>query len=63
MGQVSMDESALVQCATAELSAEDQELLTLYHHSFDDQRVDLDLIMSLLHNICSTTGDGKTLLH
>ncbi|XP_030579929.1 3'-5' RNA helicase YTHDC2 [Archocentrus centrarchus] len=62
LGQVSMDESALVQCASAELSPEDQELLTLYHHSFDDQWVDLDLIMNLLHNICSTADDGAVLI-
>lgn len=55
----SPDESSLVQRGSAELSAEEQELLTLYHHSFDDEWVDLDLIMDLLHNICSTTGDGE----
>ncbi|XP_044189523.1 3'-5' RNA helicase YTHDC2 isoform X1 [Thunnus albacares] len=58
----SLDESTLVQCGSAELSTEDQELLKLYHHSFDDEWVDLDLIMDLLHNICSTTTDGATLI-
>ncbi|XP_041816133.1 3'-5' RNA helicase YTHDC2-like isoform X2 [Chelmon rostratus] len=58
----SLDESALVQCGSAELSTEDQELLKLYHHSFDDERVDLDLIMDLLHNICTTAGDGAVLI-
>lgn len=53
------DESTLVQCGSTEMSTEEQELLKLYHHSFDDERVDLDLIMDLLHNICSTTGDGE----
>ncbi|XP_047426501.1 3'-5' RNA helicase YTHDC2 isoform X2 [Mugil cephalus] len=63
LGEVrSMDESALVQCATAEMSAEEQDMLKLYHHSFDDQWVDLDLIMDLLHNICSTTSDGAVLI-
>ncbi|XP_041811123.1 3'-5' RNA helicase YTHDC2-like [Chelmon rostratus] len=57
-----LDESALVQCGSAELSAEDQELLKLYHHSFDDERVDLDLIMDLLHNICTATDDGAVLI-
>uniref|UniRef100_A0A3B4VGQ8 RNA helicase n=1 Tax=Seriola dumerili TaxID=41447 RepID=A0A3B4VGQ8_SERDU len=52
----SLDESSLLQCDSAELSTEEQELLRLYHHSFDDEWVDLDLIMDLLHNICSTTG-------
>uniref|UniRef100_A0AAX7VNT3 RNA helicase n=1 Tax=Astatotilapia calliptera TaxID=8154 RepID=A0AAX7VNT3_ASTCA len=56
LGEVSnLNESALVQC-DPEMSLEDQELLRLYHHSFDDQWVDLELIMNLLHNICSNTS-------
>ncbi|KAM9338343.1 3'-5' RNA helicase YTHDC2 [Symphorus nematophorus] len=63
LGEVSsLDESTLVQCGSAELSAEDQELLKLYHHSFDDEFVDLDLIMDLLHNICTTTSEGAVLI-
>ncbi|XP_076615090.1 3'-5' RNA helicase YTHDC2 isoform X1 [Chaetodon auriga] len=63
LGEVSsLDESALVQRGSVALSAEEQELLKLYHHSFDDERVDLDLIMDLLENICSTTGDGAVLI-
>ncbi|XP_075935608.1 3'-5' RNA helicase YTHDC2 isoform X1 [Anarhichas minor] len=63
LGEVSsLDESTLMQCGSAELSPEEQELLKLYHHSFDDERVDLDLIMDLLHNICSTTSDGAVLI-
>lgn len=54
-----LDESALVQCESTEVTAEEQELLKLYHHSFDDERVDLDLIMDLLHYIFSTTSDGE----
>uniref|UniRef100_A0A8C3AQJ1 RNA helicase n=1 Tax=Cyclopterus lumpus TaxID=8103 RepID=A0A8C3AQJ1_CYCLU len=57
-----LDESTLMQCESAEMSAEEQELLKLYHHSFDDEQVDLDLIMDLLHNICSTTSDGAVLI-
>lgn len=53
-----MEECPLVQCASAEQSSEDQDLLKLYHHNFDDEFVDLDLIMDLLHKICSTTCDG-----
>uniref|UniRef100_A0AAY5KMB6 RNA helicase n=1 Tax=Esox lucius TaxID=8010 RepID=A0AAY5KMB6_ESOLU len=48
-----LDELSLVQTATTEMSPEDQELLKVYHHSFDDERVDLDLVMHLLHNICT----------
>ncbi|XP_069025007.1 3'-5' RNA helicase YTHDC2-like [Embiotoca jacksoni] len=58
----SLDESTLLQAAAAELSSEEQELLTLYHHSCDDQWVDLDLIMDLLHNVCSTSSDGAVLI-
>uniref|UniRef100_A0A3B4FFA4 RNA helicase n=1 Tax=Pundamilia nyererei TaxID=303518 RepID=A0A3B4FFA4_9CICH len=62
LGEVSnLNESALVQC-DPEMSLEDQELLRLYHHSFDDQWVDLELIMNLLHNICSNTSDGAILI-
>ncbi|KAM4527615.1 3'-5' RNA helicase YTHDC2 isoform 2-T3 [Odontesthes bonariensis] len=57
-----LEESALMQCGSSELSAESQELLKVYHHSFDDQFVDLDLIMALLYNICSTTSDGAVLI-
>nr|XP_033502302.1 3'-5' RNA helicase YTHDC2 isoform X2 [Epinephelus lanceolatus] len=63
LGEVSsLEESTLVQCGSAELSTEEQELLKLYHHSFDDDHVDLDLIMDVLHNICSTTTDGAVLI-
>ncbi|XP_018523323.1 3'-5' RNA helicase YTHDC2 isoform X1 [Lates calcarifer] len=58
----SLDEFALVKSSNAELSTEEQELLALYHHSFDDEFVDLNLIMDLLHNICSTTCDGAVLI-
>lgn len=55
-----LDDSALVQSGTAEEgSDEEQELLKLYHQNFDDQFVDLNLIMDVLYNICSTTTDGE----
>uniref|UniRef100_A0A8C6KD67 RNA helicase n=1 Tax=Nothobranchius furzeri TaxID=105023 RepID=A0A8C6KD67_NOTFU len=57
-----LEDDALMQHGAPELNAEEQELLRVYHHSFDDQRVDLDLIMTLLHNICSTTSDGAVLI-
>ncbi|RLV62739.1 hypothetical protein DV515_00018992, partial [Chloebia gouldiae] len=50
-----LDESSLVQKSASELSAEDRELLTACHHSFDDEKVDLDLIMHLLHSICHSS--------
>lgn len=61
-GASQREECALVQCTNAELSPEDQELLKFYHHSFDDEFVDLELIMALLHHICSTTNDGAILI-
>ncbi|XP_074546808.1 3'-5' RNA helicase YTHDC2 [Halichoeres trimaculatus] len=59
---VSVDMSSLALDGDTELSAEEQDLLRLYHQSFDDERVDLDLIMDLLHNICSTTAEGAVLI-
>ncbi|XP_049594394.1 3'-5' RNA helicase YTHDC2 isoform X1 [Syngnathus scovelli] len=56
------NETPMVQCASAEQTSEDQDLLKLYHHIFDDEFVDLDLIMDLLHMICSTTCDGAVLI-
>ncbi|EDL09994.1 mCG11938 [Mus musculus] len=45
-----------------DLSAEDRELLKAYHHSFDDEKVDLDLIMHLLYNICHSCDAGAILI-
>lgn len=55
-----LDESSLVHANAGELSSEDRELLKAYHHSFDDEKVDLDLIMHLLYNICHSCDAGKT---
>ncbi|KAF4803514.1 putative ATP-dependent RNA helicase YTHDC2 [Turdus rufiventris] len=57
-----LDESSLVQKNGSDLSAEDRELLTAYHHSFDDEKVDLDLIMHLLHSICHSCDAGAILI-
>ncbi|KAK3527693.1 hypothetical protein QTP86_034156 [Hemibagrus guttatus] len=57
-----LDESSLVQSHSRELSAQDQELLKAYHHSFDDEKVDLDLIMHLLFNICQSSDEGAVLI-
>ncbi|KAM4878739.1 3'-5' RNA helicase YTHDC2-like isoform 2-T2 [Sylvia borin] len=57
-----LDESSLVQASGSDLSAEDRELLTAYHHSFDDEKVDLDLIMHLLYNICHSSETGAILV-
>lgn len=55
----SLDECVLVQSDCGELSQEDKEILSVYHHSFDDEKVDLDLIMHLLYNIFQSSDDGK----
>uniref|UniRef100_A0AAQ4QP15 RNA helicase n=1 Tax=Gasterosteus aculeatus aculeatus TaxID=481459 RepID=A0AAQ4QP15_GASAC len=52
---ISRGESCLMPGGSAEVSTEEQELLKLYHHSFDDERVDLDLIMDLLF-YCWSSG-------
>ncbi|NWI85881.1 YTDC2 helicase, partial [Pitta sordida] len=57
-----LDESSLVQTSGSDLSAEDRELLTAYHHSFDDEKVDLDLIMHLLYSICHNYEAGAVLI-
>ncbi|XP_067295893.1 3'-5' RNA helicase YTHDC2 [Pseudorasbora parva] len=57
-----LDESSLVQTASSELSSEDQELLKAYHHSFDDEKVDLDFILHLLVNICQSSDEGAVLI-
>uniref|UniRef100_H9GD25 3'-5' RNA helicase YTHDC2 n=1 Tax=Anolis carolinensis TaxID=28377 RepID=H9GD25_ANOCA len=57
-----LDESSLVHANASELSVEDQELLKAYHHSFDDEKVDLDLIMHLLYNICHSCEAGAVLI-
>lgn len=54
-----LDESSLVQASGNDLGAEDRELLKAYHHSFDDEKVDLDLIMHLLYNICNSSDGGR----
>ncbi|XP_008936551.1 PREDICTED: probable ATP-dependent RNA helicase YTHDC2, partial [Merops nubicus] len=57
-----LDESSLVQSSGSDLNAEDRELLKAYHHSFDDEKVDLDLIMHLLYTICHSYGPGAVLI-
>nr|XP_033784979.1 3'-5' RNA helicase YTHDC2 isoform X2 [Geotrypetes seraphini] len=57
-----LDESSLVQADCNDLTSEDRELLKAYHHSFDDEKVDLDLIMHLLYNICHNCDSGAILI-
>ncbi|XP_056099939.1 3'-5' RNA helicase YTHDC2 [Rhinichthys klamathensis goyatoka] len=57
-----LDEASLVQSSTSDLSSEDQERLKAYHHSFDDEKVDLDLVLHLLFNICQSSDEGAVLI-
>lgn len=54
-----LDESSLVQANGDDLGTEDRELLKAYHHSFNDEKVDFDLIMHLLYNICNSSDGGR----
>ena len=50
---VSNDSSAtLDETSEEDLTENDRRRLELYHKSFDDQRVDIGLIMSLLTQVC-----------
>jgi len=56
-----VDETALEK-ESNELSEESKELLSIYHKTFDDERVDRDLIISLLTYICNTQQEGAILV-
>ncbi|KAJ7384544.1 3'-5' RNA helicase ythdc2 [Desmophyllum pertusum] len=56
-----VDETALEK-ESNELSQESKELLSIYHKTFDDERVDRDLIISLLTYICNALQDGAVLV-
>ncbi|RUS82035.1 hypothetical protein EGW08_010191 [Elysia chlorotica] len=44
------------------ISAEDRELLTAYQQSFDDEKVDIDLVSCLLHKIHTSGIEGAILV-
>ncbi|ESO89626.1 hypothetical protein LOTGIDRAFT_124894 [Lottia gigantea] len=51
-------EDKLLNSGQIILSAEDQELLSAYQHSFDDERVDVNLLFSLIYKIHTTQSDA-----
>lgn len=51
-------DAALVDSATL-ISMEDKELLEAYQNTFDDDRVDIDLILTLIGYICQNSTEGK----
>ncbi|XP_067667138.1 3'-5' RNA helicase YTHDC2-like isoform X1 [Haliotis asinina] len=61
---------ASIECGSASedgkeevvVSAEDRELLNVYHHSFDDEKVDTDLISALIYAIMSSKKEGAILV-
>ena len=50
----------LVEKDSSAVSEGDKLLLEAYHHSWDDAKVDLDLVLSLLHLIHSAKRDGES---
>jgi len=57
------DECLLIkQSSSSVLSAEDRDLLACYHHGFDDEKVDIDLIICLLYAVHSQPREGCHLL-
>lgn len=56
------DIKALDTVTARELSEEEKELLNLYQHSFDDDRVDIELILSLVIKILSTSKEGMLIM-
>ncbi|CAH1795870.1 unnamed protein product [Owenia fusiformis] len=55
------DETMLIKSAET-ISQEDRDLLKIYHHCFDDEKVDLDLIMAILHQIYTSNTEGAVLI-
>ncbi|XP_013405941.1 probable ATP-dependent RNA helicase YTHDC2 [Lingula anatina] len=53
------DDEDLLKETEMTVSEEDKQLLNLYHHSFDDDKVDTDLILALLHKIQDSQEEGE----
>ncbi|XP_022100852.1 probable ATP-dependent RNA helicase YTHDC2 [Acanthaster planci] len=60
--QVEVDDESHLIKDSVDISDEDKELLQAYHHSFDDERVDLNLIVSLLTYISEKSEEGAVLV-
>ena len=59
--EVAPDESLLIKQSSL-LSAEDRDLLARYHHGFDDEKVDIDLVICLLYAIHSQSREGGSMV-
>jgi hypothetical protein len=44
----------------SEIAQEYKELLDIYHHSFNDDNIDIDLLMTILHEVHSSQDKGKS---
>ncbi|XP_036365710.1 3'-5' RNA helicase YTHDC2-like isoform X2 [Octopus sinensis] len=44
------------------MTPQDRELLNIYHQCFDDDKIDKDLIICLIHKICTTSSEGAILV-
>ncbi|XP_038625680.1 3'-5' RNA helicase YTHDC2 isoform X2 [Tachyglossus aculeatus] len=62
LGFGNLDEHSLVLKNGSDLKVEERDILKSYHHSVDDEKVDLDLIMHLLFNICRSGDTGAVLI-
>ncbi|XP_029204296.2 3'-5' RNA helicase YTHDC2-like [Acropora millepora] len=56
-----VDETALEK-ESEELNDEDRELLSVYHRTFDDDKIDRDLVISLVGYICTSSQEGAILV-
>ncbi|XP_069677317.1 3'-5' RNA helicase YTHDC2-like isoform X2 [Periplaneta americana] len=52
----------LLASEDTELGEEEKELLDIYHHSFNDENIDMDLLMALLTDIHTTQDRGAILV-
>ncbi|XP_023236112.1 probable ATP-dependent RNA helicase YTHDC2 [Centruroides sculpturatus] len=59
---IGMNSSSNIPLLEEAISEEDKELLDIYYHSFDDDKVDLDLILCLLQKIISSRDEGAVLV-
>lgn len=48
----------LLQTKAQEMSDEDRQLLDMYHHSFNDDEVDIKLCLALIYNLHSHPDKG-----
>ena len=55
------EEAALIRQADS-LTDDDRMLLNAYHHSFDDNLVDIQLINALIHKIQNDKKNGRLIM-